>query len=239
MTFDPASVQALTFDVFGTVTDWRTTIIREGCALGQEKGFDVDWAAFADDWRGGYEPAMDRVRRGLLPWTTVDRLHRMILEELLDKYNVAGLSEQEKHHFNRVWHRLDIWPDVPEGLNRLRGRYLVNALSNGNVALLANMAKYAGLPWDCILSAEHARHYKPDAEVYLKAAELLDLPPDQILMVAAHNHDLRGAQRAGFRTVFIPRPLEYGPGGPAALRPDAPFDLVANDIEDLASWLGV
>lgn len=232
-------IKALTFDVFGTVVDWRTSIMAEGRALGRAKGLSVDWAGFADAWRGGYEPAMDRVRRGEAPWAKIDVLHRIILDGLLEEFGITGLSEAEKQHLNRVWHRLIPWPDAVEGLQRLRQGYVVAALSNGNIALLTNMAKHAGLPWDCILSAELARHYKPDKEVYLTAADLLDLPPPQVMMVAAHVHDLRGAQAAGLRTAFIPRPREYGPGQKSDLAPDPSFDMVAQDIVDLATQLGV
>ena len=230
-------IKALTFDVFGTVVDWRTSIVGEGERLTGEKGIDVDWAAFADAWRGGYEPAMDRVRRGQLPWTKIDALHRMILDRLLGEFGIRGLSEEEIDHLNRAWHRLIPWPDAVEGLRRLRSRYVVAALSNGTVALLVNMARHAGLPWDCVLSAENARHYKPDPEVYETAAELLDLPPHRILMVAAHVHDLEGARAAGYRTAFVPRLLEYGPDGNPDREADRPFDVTAADFAELARLL--
>jgi 2-haloacid dehalogenase len=170
-------VQALTFDVFGTVVDWRSSIIREGEALSRAKGMAVDWERFADAWRGGYAPAMARVRRGELPWTNIDALHRMILDTLLEEFHLAGLSEPEKEQLNRAWHRLTPWPDAVGGLARLRTCFIVATLSNGNVALLVNMAKHAGLPWDCIFSAELARRYKPDPAVYQMAADLLGLLP--------------------------------------------------------------
>ncbi len=169
------SIKALTVDVFGTATDWYSTIVREGDCLGYDKRVTVDWARFATAWRGGYEPAMGRVRRGELPWTTIDALHRMILDEILQDFPILELSEDEKSHFNRVWHRLGPWPDVVGGLLRLKSKYTVAALSNGNMSLLTNMAKYAGIPWDCILSAELARHYKPDREVYEMAARRLTM----------------------------------------------------------------
>jgi len=228
---------ALVFDVFGTVVDWRSTIIREGAALGRKKDLAVDWAAFADAWRGRYAPSMDRVRSGEIPWTNLDSLHRASLEELLDEFGVESLSEEEKVRFNKVWHRLDPWPDAVEGLTRLKERYVISPLSNGNVALLVNMAKKTGLPWDLILSAELVRHYKPDPETYLMAPELLDLHPDQVMMVAAHPHDLRAAQENGLRTAYVPRPLESGPGGNAE-PPDPSFDLVASDFVELAEKLG-
>ena len=232
-------IKALTVDVFGTVTDWHSTIVREGERLGCDKGITVDWARFATAWRGGYEPAMSRVRRGELPWTTIDALHRMILDDILQAFSIPELSEDEKSHFNRVWHRLDPWPDVVGGMLRLQSKYIVAALSNGNMSLLTNMAKHAGIPWDCILSAELAHHYKPDREVYETAAHLLDLEPSSILMVAAHPHDLAGARAVGFRTAFIPRPLEWGPEGQADAAQAGYFDIIAEDFHDLAAQLGV
>ena len=198
----PADVRALAFDVFGTVVDWRTSIIREGQQLGRAKGVKADWARFADAWRAGYGPAMDRVRKGELSWTRIDTLHRMILDSLLAEYGITGLSEAEKDHFNRAWHRLDPWPDAVDGLTRLKKKYIITTLSNGNMSLLTNMAKSAKLPWDCILSAELAKRYKPDREVYLMAADLLGVRPQQVMMVAAHAGDLKaaaGAQRRVWR----------------------------------------
>lgn len=231
------SVKALTFDVFGTVVDWRASIIREGQLLGQAQRLTVDWPHFADAWLAGYGPAMNRVRKGELPWTSIDRLHRSILNELLVQFGIKGLSETQIDHLNRVWHRLMPWPDSVPGLNRLRSRYVLATLSNGNMSLLVNMAKHAGLPWDCVLSSELARHYKPDAEVYQMAARLLDLPPDQVMMIAAHPEDLQAAKKVGFKTAFVSRPLEHGPDGKP--RP-APADVEVNavDMLDLAEKLG-
>ena len=235
--FQLDSVKALTFDVFGTVVDWRSTVIREGRALGRAKGLDVDWPAFADAWRDGYGPAMNRVRNGELPWKTIDELHRLILDGLLEQFGIAGLDEAEKQHFNRVWHRLDPWPDAVEGLTRLKARFIVASLSNGNVSLLVNMAKHGGLPWDAVLSAELAGRYKPDREVYLKAADLLGLEPAAVMMVAAHKGDLRAAARAGLRTAFVPRPQER-PNRQIDLAVDGEFDLSATDFVKLAGQLG-
>ncbi len=232
-----AGVQALTFDVFGTVVDWRGSIIREGEALGATHGLEVDWAAFADAWRGGYRPSMARVRSGELPWTKLDALHRMILDELLEKHGISTLSEAGKQHWNRVWHRLTPWPDSVPGLTRLRQHYVLATLSNGNVALLTNMAKHGSLPWDCILSAEIVRHYKPDPETYLGAAELLGLQPSEVMMVAAHKSDLKAAQAVGLRAAFVPRPLEFGPGVEVDVEPDPDFDVHARDFNDLADQL--
>lgn len=236
---DVAAVKALTFDVFGTVVDWRGSLIREGMAFAAERGLSVDWARFADDWRAGYGPSMGRVRRGELPWTNIDALHRMVLDTLLEKYHITGLSEADKDHLNRVWHRLTPWPDAVAGLTRLRARYILATLSNGNVALLTNMAKYAGLPWDCILSGELMKHYKPDPEVYQTAASLLGLRLDQVMMVAAHKGDLHAAQAAGLHTAFVPRPMEHGPERTPDLTPDPAFTVHAVDFNDLAAKLGV
>jgi len=232
------SVKALTFDVFGTVVDWRSSIIGEGRELGKSKGFQVDWPRFADAWRSGYGPAMDRVRRGELPWMNIDALHRIILDRLLDEFKIQGLSEAEKDHLNRAWHRLAPWPDAVAGLTRLRRRFILATLSNGNMALLTNMARKAGLPWDCILSSELAKRYKPDKEVYLMAAGLLGLGPEQVMMVAAHKGDLRAAKAIGFKTAFVTRPLEFGPDRKPDVSPDPAFDVMAVDFLDLAAKLG-
>ena len=231
------TISALTFDVFGTVVDWRSSVIRDGERLAQGKGWQVDWAAFADAWRAGYGPSMNRVRTGDLPWTKIDDLHRLILDDLLPEFGIEGLTEHEIEAFNRVWHRLDPWPDAVGGLLRLKSRYTIATLSNGNVSLLANMAKYAGLPWDCILSAELARHYKPDTEAYLKAIELLSCDPSEVMMVAAHQGDLRHAAQVGMKTAFVLRPLERGPDGKKDLTPDPDFDIMARDFHDLADKL--
>ncbi len=230
--------KALTFDIFGTVVDWRTTVIEEASRLGMAKGSNVDWAEFADAWRGGYKPAMDRVRNGELPWMNLDAIHRMILDRILEEFAVTGVTEREREQLNRVWHRLRPWPDAVDGVARLRRRFIVAALSNGNMALLTNLSKNADLSWDCILSAELARHYKPDKEVYLMAARLLGLRPDEVMMVAAHKDDLLGARAVGFRTAFVLRPLEYGPGGKPDPEPDPSFDVIAGDLNDLAEKLG-
>jgi 2-haloacid dehalogenase len=235
---DVLEVKALVFDVFGTVVDWRDSVIREGEELGREKNINVDWAAFADAWRGRYKPSMDRVRQGEIPWTNLDALHRTSLEELLEEFGIEGLTQEEKDHLNKAWHRLDPWPDAVPGLARLKERYIISTFSNGNVALLTNMAKRAGLPWDLILSAELVRHYKPDPKIYLMVPDLLDLRPEEIMLVAAHPIDLRAAQTHGLRTAYVPRPLEYGPRGEPE-PPDPSFDLVADDFLELAKKLEV
>ncbi|MBN1402825.1 MAG: haloacid dehalogenase type II [Anaerolineae bacterium] len=234
-----AAIKALTFDVFGTVVDWRSTIIQEAQTWQEWIDRPIDWAAFADAWRDGYRPAMDRVRRGELPWLHIDTLHRMILDDLLVRFRIQGLSEVRLDHMNRVWHRLIPWPDVIPGLERLKTRYIVATLSNGNMSLLVNMAKHSGLPWDCVLSAELAEHYKPDPEVYITAARLLGLETGEVMMVAAHLSDLRAGRAIGMRTAFVPRPLERGPGGTVDLVPDPSFDVVAEDLIALADRLGV
>jgi len=234
---EASGVKALIFDVFGTVVDWRGSVIREGEELGRKKNLDVDWAAFADEWRGRYAPSMDRVRRGELPWTNLDALHRASLEELLEEFGIEGLTQEELDHLNKVWHRLDPWPDSVAGLARLKERYVISTFSNGNVALLNDMAKRAGLPWDLILSAELVKHYKPDPETYLMAPNLLDLRPDQVMLVAAHPSDLRAAQTHGLRAAYVLRPLEWGPEGEAEPA-DPSFDLVVDDLIELAEKSG-
>ena len=235
--------RALTFDVFGTVVDWRTSIAREGRAFGERHGIDTDWERFADDWRGLYQPSLSRVRDGERPWTRLDDLHRESLRTLLERRGVAvgkgGVDDDAIDGFNRAWHRLDPWPDAVEGLTRLKRRYVLATLSNGNVALLVNMAKRAGLPWDAVLGAEVARRYKPQPEAYLTTADLLGLSPGECMMVAAHGDDLRAAGSLGFRTAFVRRPAEHGPGRPREdVRAEDGFDVVADDFIGLAEALG-
>ena len=231
------SPQALAFDVFGTVVDWRESLIRELQAFGQKNKLDRDWAAFADSWRAGYLPAMDRVRRGELPWTKIDALHRMILDDLFAQARIDSLRDDDVDHLNRAWHRLDPWPDSVAGLSRLKRRFIVTTLSNGNLSLLTNMAKRAGLPWDCVISAELFHHYKPDPEAYLGCAELLDIAPEQLMLVAAHPGDLRSARKSGLMTAYVARPLEHGPARPMPPYEDDEFDVTAKDFLDLAEQL--
>lgn len=234
---DLAGVKALAFDVFGTVVDYRGAIIAEGAALNSARGLTVDWAAFADAWRAQYRPNMDRVARGDLPWMNLDALHRRALDELLARFGVTTLTEEEKRRLNRVWHRLRPWPDAVAGLSRLHAKYILTTLSNGNVALLVNMARHAGLPWDCVFSAELIRAYKPDPRVYQMTYQLLDLRPDEVMLVAAHPDDLRAARGQGLRTCFIPRLLEAGPGAVPPTIAEPEVDLVASDFEELARLL--
>jgi 2-haloacid dehalogenase len=238
MTTPPPAIRALAFDVFGTVVDWRGSIIREGHMLSATRGLAVDWPAFADAWRAGYKPAMDSTRGSGAAWVDIDTLHRRILDSLLPRFGLHGLAEAELAHLNRVWHRLMPWPDTVSGLNRLKSRFVISTLSNGNLSLLVDMAKNAGLPWDCVLSGELVHKYKPDPEVYLMAARLLGLAPAQVMLVAAHPSDLAGAQRAGLRTAYVKRPLEHG--APERCEPvgELVFDTVATDFLDLAAQLG-
>jgi 2-haloacid dehalogenase len=227
-------IRVLAFDVFGTVVDWHGSIAREAAA--SFPGIDAD--AFASAWRAGYQPAMARVRRGELGWTKIDDLHRMILDGILPRFGLDRLDEAQRRHLNLVWHRLDPWPDAVGGLARLKRRFTICTLSNGNLGLLANMAKRAGLPWDLILSAEVFRHYKPDPETYLGVAEVFGIEPAQVMLVAAHKDDLRAAAACGLRTAFVERPREYGPAGNKDLARDPALDFHATDFEDLAAQLG-
>jgi 2-haloacid dehalogenase len=229
---------ALAFDVFGTVVDWRSSIIRELEQFGRTHGVQQDWPALADSWRAGYAPAMDRVRRGDLPWTRIDDLHRMILEELLGAAGITSICVEDVDELNRAWHRLDPWPDTVSGLTRLKEKFTITTLSNGNMSLLTNMAKRAGLPWDCVISAELFHHYKPDPQAYLGCADLLGVPPDRLMLVAAHPSDLRAARDAGLMTAYVDRPLELGPNRPAQRVEDGEFNYTATDFLNLADQLG-
>ena len=232
-----SSVKALTFDVFGTVVDWRSSVIKELNELGEVKGISADWDSFSDKWRGGYAPSMDKVRKGELPWKNIDELHRMVLDNLLQEFQI-NLTEAETVHLNKAWHRLAPWSDSVEGLTKLKQKYIIVTLSNGNISLLANMAKHSGLPWDVILSSELAKHYKTDKEVYLTALSLLDLDPGELMMCAAHQNDLLAARALGLKTAYISRPLESGPDKSNDASDDMPFDIIAADIIDLAEQLG-
>jgi 2-haloacid dehalogenase len=227
-------IRALLFDVFGTVVDWRSGIIRAGQALGRP---DLDWAGLADAWRAAYQPALEEVRSGARPWTKLDDLHRMTLERLVAGRGL-GLDAAAVAELTLAWHRLDPWPDAVPGLVRLRRRFTLATLSNGNVALLVDMAKRAGLPWDAVLGAEVARCYKPQPAAYLTTAELLGLAPAECMMVAAHNGDLHAAGALGFGTAFVHRRTEHGPGQRTDLAPDHAWDVVAEDFGDLADRLG-
>lgn len=233
-----ADVMALTFDVFGTVVNWRDSIAREaGAALGP-KGHEADWHAFADDWRGRYQPAMDRVRKGERPWVSLDVLHRENLLDTLAVFGISGLSGAEIEHLVHAWRRLDPWPDTVEGLQRLKRRFILATLSNGNIALIVNMARHAGLPWDAIVGAEIAQSYKPLPQTYDRSAAALGLRPEQCMMVAAHNSDLLAARSRGFLTAYVDRPLEDGPVKTKDLRAEHNFEVIADSFVDLADKLG-
>lgn len=235
-----ANVKACVFDTFGTVVDWRNSIIAEATSWGKAKGLHINWVEFTDRWRLGYRPSMDKVRKGQIPWTRLDDLHRMILDDLLKQYKIEGLSEEEKVHWAHVWRRLKPWPDSVEGLTRLKKKYIISPMSNGNVALMTNLAKFGGLPWDVILGSDLVQHYKPDREMYLSAPFYLDLKPEEVMMCAAHAPDLQSARKYGLRTGFIYRPNEFG-GGPVGV-PDkakpSDFDVVSPSIIDLAQQMG-
>lgn len=241
MTAAPTHLQAmpkaLAFDVFGTVVDWHSGVMREAQALANQRQIAGDWSAFANDWRAGYAPAMDRVRSGELGWTHIDVLHRGILEQIIDKHGLGALGEAERDHLNRAWHRLPAWPDSVAGLQRLKPLFTLTTLSNGNFSLLTNLAKHAGLPWDCVISAELFGHYKPDPETYLGCARLLDLAPAEVMLVACHPSDLRAARALGLRTAYVQRAQEHGAATVLPLVEADEFDLVADDFEHLAELL--
>ncbi len=226
--------QVLAFDVFGTVVDWHGGILRE---VAQALGLRVDAGAFALAWRAGYQPAMRRVMSGELGWTLIDDLHRIILEEVLEQFGVRDLGTAEKLHLNKAWHRLDPWPDVVQGLTRLKRCYIISTLSNGNIGLLTHMAKHGGLPWDCILSAEGFKAYKPDPATYLGVARVFDLEPAAVMLVAAHQDDLAAARACGLQTAYIERPSEFGADRIKDVSPDPANTLHARDLLDLADQL--
>jgi 2-haloacid dehalogenase len=232
------SPKALAFDVFGTVVDWHGGVVSEASALAARHGVTLDASAFGNAWRAGYPVAMDRVRRGDLPWLHIDTLHRMILDDIVAAHGLAALNESERAELNRVWHRLPAWPDSVPGLLRLKAAFTITPLSNGNFSLLTEMAKHAALPWDCVISAELFQHYKPDPETYLGCARLLDLAPAELMMVACHPGDLRAARACGLRTAYVSRPHECGPLTQRPAVADGEFDFVASSFEHLADLLG-
>jgi 2-haloacid dehalogenase len=233
-----SNVQALLFDVFGTVVDWRSSIIVELTAFGAARSIKADWEQFADDWRGLYQPSMDKVRTGERPWTILDVLHRESLDTLLARHGITTLSEADKVHLNSAWHRLKPWSDVVAGLTRLKTRAIIGTLSNGNVGLLTRMAKNAKLPWDVILGAETAEAYKPMPKAYLRAASLLNLEPSEVMLVAAHNGDLAAAAACGLRTAFVARPTEYGPKQSIDTKADQAWDIVTDSFGGVADAMG-
>jgi 2-haloacid dehalogenase len=236
---DLSAVKALVFDVFGTVVDWRSSLIAEFTKWADRRGIKADWTALVDAWRGAYVASMDDVRkhpeRG---YVILDQLHRRSLDKLVAQFSIQGLTEADLVYLTTGWHRLHGWPDSVAGLTRLKKKYIIGPLSNGNVALLTNMAKFAGLPWDLVLSAELFEHYKPDPETYLGAARLLGLAPDHVMMVAAHNGDLKAAQQLGLKTAFVARPTEYGPLQKHDFEATGDWDIVAKDFAEVADRMG-
>ena len=233
-------IRACLFDVFGTVVDWRTSVSSDLAGFAKRKGITgIDWLEFAVEWRKLYQPSMEEVRAGRRAFTILDVLHRESLEQLVARYRLKGLSETDLDHMNRVWHRLDPWPDAVPGLTELKRKFIVAPCSNGNIALMVNLAKRAGLPWDCILGAETARAYKPMPDAYLNSCRQLGLSTNEVLMVAAHNNDLKAAKAQGLNTAFVARPTEHGPGQTSDLAPEAAcVDIAATDFVELAARLG-
>ncbi len=232
-------VKALVFDVFGTVVDWRQSVISELTAFGTGRGIDHDWARFADEWRSLYQPSMEEVRTGRRPFTILDRLHQESLEILLQRHNLPAFTQEEMLHLVTVWHRLVPWPDVLEGLYRLKRRYIIATMSNGNIGLMVRLAKHSGLPWDMILGAEIAQAYKPKPEAYLRSAAALNLEPHEVMLVAAHNDDLLAARRVGLRTAFVVRPREHGPGQTRDTMATEPWDVITDSFPGVADAMGV
>lgn len=232
-------VKALVFDVFGTVVDWRTSLIDDLSQWAKAKRIEADWTALVDAWREAYVPSMNEVRNNpAAGFVKLDILHRQSLDKLIDRFDIKGLSEADRDYINRGWHRLKPWSDSVSGLTRLKTKFIISPLSNGNVVLLTNMAKNAGLPWDLILGAEIFEHFKPDPETYLGAARLLSLAPGEVMMVAAHNNDLKAAQSHGLKTAFVPRPTEYGPHQKRDFEATGIWTMVVRDFNDLAGRLG-
>ena len=232
-----SQLKALVFDVFGTVVDWRSSLITELSAFGQRRGIQADWPLLVDEWRAAYYPSMDRVRKGEQTWTTLDALHRQSLEGLVASLGIGGLRPEDLDELTDAWRRLRPWPDVNEGMQRLATRYILGPLSNANVALMVRLRKFAGLPWDFVFGADLWQHYKPDPETYRGACRLLNLRPNEVMLVAAHNYDLRAARIEGLCTAFIPRVTEYGPRQTKDLEAEESWTVVASDLRDLASLL--
>ncbi len=234
-----ASLRAILFDTFGTVVDWRSSLIADLTKFGAGRGIAADWPALVDAWRAAYAPSMDRVRRGDAPWTKLDDLHRQSLDGLVAQAGIEGLTEVDRVYLTLGWHRLHAWPDSVPGTARLQQRFITGPLSNGNVSLLIDLKRFNGLAWDVILGAEVCRHYKPDPEAYLGTCRLLSLQPGEVMLCAAHNEDLRVAHQLGLQTAFVPRPTEYGPNQVRDTAATGPWDHVVTGIDDLATHLGV
>src|SRR5215813_5462856 len=231
------SVRAMFFDVFGTLVDWRAGVAREAKRVLQPLGYNLDWTAFADAWRGEYQPGMEEVRSGRIPFSKLDVLHRRNLERFLPRFDVRNLSDDVLHELTLAWHRLDAWVDVPPALKRLRTLFLLAPVSNGNISLMVDLARRNDFPWDAILGAEVAGDYKPKPRVYLAACEAFDLKPAQCMMVAAHSNDLAAASACGLRTGHIARPDEHGPGT-GETTPTIEVDVAGADLLDLAARVG-
>jgi len=231
------TVKALVFDVFGTLVDWRTSIAREARAALEPRGIRIDWDAFADAWRDQYQPAMEEVRSGRLPFSKLDALHRRNLDVVIGQFGLRDIDEATRVHLNLAWHRLEAWPDVSAGLVRLRAKYLLAPCSNGNISLMVDLARRNGFPWDAILGAEIAHDYKPKPVVYLSAAAAFDCAPAETMMVAAHSSDLAAAAATGLRTAFIARPDEHGPGRGEST-PKVAVDVSVRGVTELAEQLG-
>ena len=236
---DISGVKALVFDVFGTLVDWRTSLINDFTKWGDANGKKADWVALVDGWRAVYAASMDVVRKNPQNgFVILDVLHRQSLEKLVEQLGIKGLSDADLHYLTMGWHRLHAWPDSVAALTRLKTKYIISPLSNGNVALLTNMAKFSGLPWDLVMSSELFGHFKPDPEVYLGAAKLLCLKPEQVMMCAAHNHDLKAAQKLGLKTAFVARPTEYGPLQKYDFEAKGEWDVIAKDFGGVADKMG-
>jgi 2-haloacid dehalogenase len=231
------AVRAIVFDTFGTIVDWRTSLIKALEEFGRKTDVETAWGNLVDRWRAGYQPNLHRVRTGQLKWTILDELHYSALVQLLPEFGLTSLRESDLRFLTNCWHRLEPWPDAIDGLSRLRKKYIIGPLSNGNLALLVDLAKFAQLPWDVVFGADLFRHYKPDPETYLGACDFLGLRPEQVMMGAAHNYDLKAAKALGLRTAFIPRATEYGPGQKTDLTAEDAWDIVAVDLVDLAGKL--
>jgi 2-haloacid dehalogenase len=230
--------KACFFDVFGTLVDWRTSIAREAQAVLQPLGYSLDWLAFADAWRGEYQPAMEEIRTGRTSFCKLDVLHRRNLDKILPRYDISGLSEATLENLNKAWHRLDAWPDASAGLTRLKARCMIAPVSNGNISLMVDLARRNRFPWDTVLGSEIAGDFKPKPRVYLAACEALDLAPGDCMMIAAHSNDLSHAAQCGLRTGHIARPNEHGPGR-GEKKPTIPVDVFGSDLQDLAGKLGL
>jgi 2-haloacid dehalogenase len=232
-------LRAILFDTFGTVVDWRSSLITDLTAFGAGRGIAADWVGLVDKWRAAYAPSMDRVRRGELPWTKLDDLHRASLDQLVSEAGIEGLTEVDRVYLTNGWHRLHAWPDSVAGTERLHRRYITGPLSNGNVSLLVDLARFNDLRWDVIFGAEVSGHYKPDPETYLGACRMLSLQPGEVMLCAAHNSDLQAAQSHGMQTAFVARPTEYGPAQVRDTKATGDWDYVVDGIDALADRLGV